>query len=390
MNVVAAKPSSRWPGVIALIAVVVAAHLWLTSELASQLPDSSSANGASMQRMKAAYVSELRLSTPPSAPAVAAPAPLGRPAKAKRRVKPAKLAASQAQPAASLAEAASEPAVTSSGAEEAALASTSAASEPDATASAPASAASGALANNGANKAGPPFVWPKATRVSYKLEGDFRGPIYGQATVEWVRQGERYQVHVDASVGPSFAPLGSWNLSSAGHITTDGLVPERYENVNRLLIKSSAPKVLNFEAQEVLLPSGQRVARLPGMQDPASQFIQLAYRFMMNPALLKVGNTIEMPLAMIKKVETLAYDVIGEQVLQTPVGAIPTFHVKPRRMIAEGGALPAEIWFAPGLQYLPVRILVRLDEKTFMDMQMERAPQQVPGDAPNSLRTGAN
>ena len=34
------------------------------------------------------------------------------------------------------------------------------------------------------SKEGPVFVWPKPTRVSYKLEGNYRGPIYGQATVE--------------------------------------------------------------------------------------------------------------------------------------------------------------------------------------------------------------
>jgi hypothetical protein len=34
------------------------------------------------------------------------------------------------------------------------------------------------------------------------------------------------------------------------------------------------------------------------------------------------------------------------------------------------------MWFAPGLQYLPVRILVQQDADTFIDLQLQRAPQQ--------------
>ena len=118
------------------------------------------------------------------------------------------------------------------------------------------------------------------------------------------------------------------------------------------------------------------------MQDASSQFIQLAYQFIMKPEVLKAGNTIYLPLALPKRVETIAYDVVGEQVIDTPIGKVPTFHVKPRKMSAEGGVLPVEIWFAPGLQYLPVRILVHgKDGKSYMDMQMERAPEQTATEA---------
>jgi hypothetical protein len=100
----------------------------------------------------------------------------------------------------------------------------------------------------------------------------------------------------------------------------------------------------------------------------------------MKPSLLKPGNVVYMTLALPKKLETIAYDVIEEETLKTPIGEVPAFHVKPRKMSAAGGTLPVEIWFAPGLQYLPVRILIRSDEKTYLDLQMERAPEQTPRD----------
>jgi hypothetical protein len=359
---------------------VALAHAWLTWEVAQQMQKLGPGEGG-IKRMEATYVSEIKLSRPPTAPAVVTPPAPAAPTKTPRkRKKPVPVKAASAPE-----ELASAPmgeqvasAVLAAASDTQPEPPTPAASEPAPDTAASAAAATAASAATSA--AGPAFVWPRATRVTYKLEGYFRGPIYGQASVEWVRQGERYQVHVDASVGPSFAPLGSWRLTSEGSITPAGLEPSRYENLNRLLIKSSPVSVITFEGDEVVLPNGKRLPRAPGMQDPASQFIQLAYRFIMNPGLLKVGNTIEMPMAWLKKSEMLAYDVIDEQMLHTPIGDVPTVHVRPRRMVAEKDKVTAEIWFAPGLQYLPVRILTRLDEQTFMDMQMDRAPQQAPGD----------
>ncbi|MGH8678642.1 MAG: DUF3108 domain-containing protein, partial [Burkholderiales bacterium] len=70
------------------------------------------------------------------------------------------------------------------------------------------------------------------------------------------------------------------------------------------------------------------------------------------------------------------YDVVGEETLQMPFAQVPTLHVKPRRIAKPGGDMTAEIWFAPGLQYLPVRILVHQDAQTFIDLTLLRAPQQ--------------
>lgn len=361
---------------LALIAVVAMAHFWVTYEVAQEMK-ALAPPADDIKRMEASYVAEVRLSKPPAPPAPAKPAPAPPPPAARKKPKPRPVeAASAPQEVASAPQEEDKPTQLAQ-----------AASEPEAPASTPPVVpvveAASAPAQAEPQPTGPAFVWPKATRVTYSMEGNYRGPIYGQASVEWVRQEMRYQVRVEASVGPSFAPLGSWKLISEGDIKPEGLSPTRYQNADKLLFKSRAPRTIEFEAEEVVLPSGTRVPRLPGMQDPASQFIQLAYRFIMNPSLLKVGNTIEMPMVWLKKTETLAYDVINEETLKTPMGEMETFHVKPRRMVAESGnTISAEIWFAPGLQYLPVRILTRLDEQTFMDMQMDRAPQQTPGDIP--------
>lgn len=352
-----------------LIALVACAHFWLTYQVSQEMKALAPPAADDIQRMNASYVAEVRLSKPP-APAKLAP-PLSKPAEKKRKPHPVK-AASAPQ------EVASAPQED----QETVLAQADTASAPEPAASTPPMAVAEPAASAPAAEptpSGPPFVWPKATRVSYKMEGQYRGPVYGDAAVEWVRQDMRYQVRIDTNI----QIWGAWNLVSEGDIKPEGLSPRRYQNSGRVLFKTTAPRGILFEEKEVVLPSGNRAPRLPGMQDPASQFVQLAYRFIMNPELLKVGNAIEMPLVWLKKTETLIYDVVAEETLKTPMGDLPTFHVKPRRATAEiGNAFSADIWFAPDLQYLPVRIQIKLNEEMSMDMQMDRAPQQTPGDVP--------
>ncbi|MFW9615120.1 DUF3108 domain-containing protein [Aquabacterium sp.] len=368
----------RW--LAGLTVLVTLAHLLLTNEVATQM-DELSPDQPGIKRMEATYVRELKLTQAPRAAAVAAPVTAGAANTVKPKVRKPRAAESAASKASAPDESASAPQLA-----EAASAPASAAQDVAQAASTPTPAASVPAAFASASQAKPAtpvFVWPKATKVSFSLEGYYRGPIYGQASVEWIRQDKRYQVHVDASLGPSFAPIGSWRLTSEGEIRPDGLYPQRYEHVNRLLISTSAPRMVQLLDDEVIMEKGKRAPRAKGVQDPASQLIQLAYRFILNPDLLTTGKTIEIPLVNLKLAEMLAYDVVGEEILNTPIGQIPTIHIKPRRPeSADAGSLPADIWVAPGLQYLPVRILVRLDEKTFMDMKLKSAPQMAADDAP--------
>ena len=81
-----------------------------------------------------------------------------------------------------------------------------------------------------------------------------------------------------------------------------------------------------------------------------------------------------------RRVQTWTYDVLQEEILYTPFGAVPAFHVKPRREPTPGGDLTAEMWIAPSLRYLPVRIVVRQDAETYVDLLIERLPlQAIPG-----------
>ena len=226
------------------------------------------------------------------------------------------------------------------------------------------------------------FDWPPSTRLTYALTGNYRGEVNGTARVQWVRQGPRYQVHLDIAIGPSFAPLISRRMTSDGELSEAGLVPRRYDEATRLPFQQPRRVSLQFTPEQVTLANGSQLAAPPGLQDAASQFVQLTWMFTTRPELLRPGNSVTLPLALPRRVGTWVYDVLAQERLATPIGAIDTYHLKPR--LGErrpGNELSAEVWFAPSLQYLPVRIRIQQDADTFVDLLINAAPLQAAPDA---------
>ncbi len=372
----------RRTGLAALAVAVLMAHAWLADWIGTLVVDLGHA-AAMPPRIEVAYVRELELAPPPPV----APAPPKAPPAAPRRAARAAPAASAASAPrlADEAVAVSEPAVLPEAAvlpelAEAASAtppSPPVAAEPEA-ASTPLAAAEAASAPPAAASApsvGLAFEWPPSTRLSYELSGNVRGEVHGDAQVEWVRAGTRYQVHLDVTVGLPIAPLMTRRMSSDGELTDAGLAPSRYDEDTKVAFRARRRLTVVFGPDVVLLPDGRRMERWPGVQDTASQFVQLSWMFTRQPELLRVGGTVEFALALPRNVDRWVYDVLAEEPVYTAFGAVPAFHLKPRRLSRAGGELRAEIWFAPQLRYLPVRIRIEQDAQTYIDLVLARRPE---------------
>ncbi len=216
-----------------------------------------------------------------------------------------------------------------------------------------------------------PFAWPPSTRLNFKLSGFYRGPVDGTAQVEWLVSGQRYQVRMGTSIGPVL----SRNIVSEGELTDAGLRPQRFDGEQKVLFRAARRWSLRFGAEHIVLPDGNQIDNQPGAQDEASQFVQLTWLFTTRPELLQVGRSVDLPLIVNRTLERWTYDVVAEELLQLPFGAVPSLHVKPRRA-ARPGDLSAEIWFAPSLQTLPVRILIRQSAESWVDLTLEKPPLQ--------------
>ncbi len=210
--------------------------------------------------------------------------------------------------------------------------------------------------------------WPSDTRLTYRLGGRFRsGELYGDARVLWQREDKRYQVRVE--VGLTF--LASLVMTSQGEVDPVTLRPQAYEEV-----RNGRPRGLRLNETEVQLANGKVMPRPPGVQDTASQFVELSHRFASGQEKLEVGRAVSFWMARPGALDLWTYDVVGSEMLRTRLGEIEAFHLKPRPIANPRGNITAEMWFAPSLQYLPVRIRVNLGEEAHVDLLVETIEQR--------------
>lgn len=350
------------PALLALPVLLL--HLWL-GEQVTQLQQDWGAVAPMPPRMTVSYVRELQQAPAPAARRTAPPPP---PPQSPAPGMPAEpVAAVTPEPPASAPPAALMPEPVEVLAAEAPVLAAAPASAPD---SAPASAPASAVA---ASEPGP--EWPLSTKLSYGLTGNYRGAVTGHAQVEWLRDGWHYQVHLDLQIGPSFAPLIARRMSSDGQLTASGIEPQRYDEDTRVLFSARRRVSVLFQGAQLQLADGRVEQRLPGAQDAASQFVQLTWLFLTGREKLAVGRVVELPLVLPRRQYRWRYEVLGEETLQTPMGPLDTWHLKPSRE-AGGGDLTAEVWLAPSLQYLPVRLRIHQDAQTFIDLLLNAPPLQ--------------
>lgn len=379
-----ATPIRRRVALVALGIVVAAVHGCLATQVADRMADLR-ASAEMPARIEVAYVRELELAPPPAVAPVPPRAPSQRvtpPARAasavaaKRTPKPAEPVPEPiAEPVPEPPRVAESPAASAPAEPVVAAASAASAPAPDASASTPETAVAAAEPASSASSPAEAFAWPGSTRLSYVLHGNVRGEVHGSAQVEWVRVGTRYQVHLDVTVGLPIAPLLTRRMSSDGELGPDGLAPQRYDEDTKVAFRDRRRLTMRFEPDAVVLGDGRRMPRPAGVQDTASQFVQLAWFFTTNPQQLRPGAQVEFALALPKSLDRWVYDVLEEETLHLPFGAAQAFHLKPRRVSRPGGDLIAEMWFAPQLRYLPARIRIQQDEQTFIDLQLSRKPE---------------
>ena len=216
-------------------------------------------------------------------------------------------------------------------------------------------------------------TWPRDTRLTYRLTGNYRGELHGSAKVLWQRLLDGQQARYQAEVRLNLGLLLSMRLTSQGQITEQGLAPQVYEE--QIGQRRRHVRI----GEDVQLNNGNRVPRPDDVQDTASQIVELAHRFATNQAQLAPGGSMHLRLARPNGVDQWVYDLLDEETLYLPrLGAVQALHLKPRRLGDDPGdrSISAEIWFAPSLQYLPVRILLTRGADTSVDLMVDTIEQQ--------------
>lgn len=205
---------------------------------------------------------------------------------------------------------------------------------------------------------------PASTQLAFDVSGTVRGLNYSaQGTLDWTVSNDRY----DARMSVRLPLLGSRVQTSTGRLGPSGLLPERFAD------KARSERAAHFEheQQRIRFSSNAPEAALqPGAQDRLSVFLQLAARF--NAALPPAGQVIDIQVAGTGDADVWRF-VVGEEVtLKLPAGEL-----RARRLVREAPGprdTQVELWLAPALDHLPVRIRLEQSSGDQIDQQLSRMP----------------
>ena len=197
------------------------------------------------------------------------------------------------------------------------------------------------------------------------LSGYYRGPLHGEGSLDWLRNGHSYRVELAGAALVSFA------YTSTGHIDGNWLAPDRY--VERVFTRRKTvsfnrdQNTLSFSAISTVMP-------LPShLQDSASIFMQLAHQLTMRPQDFRVGQHMAFEVARPTGTTTWDFIIAGQDVVRTDVGRLLCWH-----LIHPGDehGLGAEVWLAPALQNLPVQIRLQQSDENFLLFTLRQARQE--------------
>ncbi len=212
----------------------------------------------------------------------------------------------------------------------------------------------------------PPAQPPTSTRLDYAVTGRIKGIAYNaEGLLDWTLADDRYSARMEMKV----FLLGSRVQTSTGRVGPAGLSPERFAD------KGRSEKAAHFDAEQNRIRfsnNAPEAVLLPGAQDRLSLFLQIAGLLQARPQAYASGQTIEMQVAGTGDADIWRFKVGDESTLVLPAGEMRVRQLV--RLPRKEFDSTVEMWLAPGLQHLPVRLRVTQASGDVADQQLSRLP----------------
>lgn len=206
---------------------------------------------------------------------------------------------------------------------------------------------------------------PESTQLTYVVVGrqgkTELGGVHGD--LRWKRIGDTY----DATLRLTYL-YRTVNLQhSSGQIDGTGLVPRDYSETRRQ--KETAAR---FDGQHGSATSSAVTPSAPlraGAQDPLSVVFQLGALLASDPSRHSAGNTLDIQVAGRSTPQTWLVSFRESETQDVPAGRFLAQKVVrlPRSEFDD----KVEIWFAPQLHHLPIRIRQTMTNGDFLDMALQ-------------------
>jgi len=210
----------------------------------------------------------------------------------------------------------------------------------------------------------PPSEPPPSARLSYDIEGVIRGLTYrASGTLDWTLAGGRYAARTEISM----LLVGTRVQTSEGAVGPEGLMPERFSDKRRTEVATHFERGtgrIRFSG------NAPEVALMPGAQDRLSLFMQIAGLLQARPH--QAGDVIEFQVAGTGDAEPWRFEVGELQDLDLPAGTVTARWV--RRLPRKPHDSTVEVWLAPSMKHLPVRLRISQANGDVADQRLARLP----------------
>lgn len=237
--------------------------------------------------------------------------------------------------------------------------------EPATAASSPAPVADAVLAAPPPRDAGPratAFSIPGSARLLYTVTGEVKKQTWhARSELLWRHDGSSYQARSEVSAFPA----GSRTQTSAGRITSEGLAPVRFSD------KSKSEFAAHFERDKgrvVFSANTPDAPLLTGAQDRLSVFLQLGAMIAGEPSRYLPATTVTVQTVGPREADNWLFTIEGEESLALVKGEVTALKLmrNPRREYD----IKVELWLAPAMGYLPVRMRLTQHNGDFVDQQL--------------------
>ena len=213
----------------------------------------------------------------------------------------------------------------------------------------------------------PPAHVPGSVELLYDISGQAKSLRYSaDARLRWQVDGSRYEAELEIS---AFL-VGSRVQTSRGRLGAAGLEPERFGDRRR-----STEKAAHFDtaSQRIRFSSNAPDAPLrPGAQDRLSVFLQLAGLLNARPEAYADGAHLSLQVAGTGSAEEWRFLIGPLQDVQLPAGQVSARKLTREPRHEHDSRI--EIWLAPALQHLPVRIRVTEADGGQADQRLRQLP----------------
>ncbi len=205
------------------------------------------------------------------------------------------------------------------------------------------------------------FVVPATARLKYDVKGEVKGfPYFVHGDLQWTQDGKTYTARMEIS----HFLLGSRVQTSTGQIGAHGLEPIRFGDK----VRSEVAAHFNYESNKVTFSANTPDAvMLPGAQDQLSVLMQAATMVAGEPRQFTQGSTLSFQAVGPRSAETWVFTVGVSEKLELPGGETSALHLWRDPNAQYDSKL--EIWLAPSLGYLPVRIRLTQANGDLVDQQ---------------------